>query len=506
MKVAAFAVGIVCRCSPVFVQKPDLRNILMKRRRLLYRTLRTGGRGVAALALAAPFVCANPAHAQTLSPGQAQAIAKEATVYGFPLVDSYRIQYTYFVDKNSREYKGPWNALNSAARVFTPDDKAVQTPNSDTPYSSLGADLRTEPLVLTVPEVDKGRYYSLQFIDMYTFNFAYVGSRATGNGAGRYLLAGPNWKGVKPKGIKSVIRSETDYAFVLYRTQLFNPSDIENVKRIQAEYKVEPLSAYLGKTAPPAAPPVDFIQSLTPDEERSSIRFFNVLNFVLQFCPASPSEKDLRARLAKLGIGAGKSFDATKLAPDMQKALQAGLANGWAEYNDYKAKVIDKGASSSADDFGTRAYLKSNYMARMAGAVLGIYGNSKAEALYPIYRADAAGKALSGSKRYVLHFARDELPPVNAFWSLTLYELPSSLLYANSLNRYLINSAMLPTLTRDADGGLTLYVQHESPGDEHRVNWLPAPVGPFFVAMRLYWPKAEALAGQWKAPLMQAVK
>ena len=202
-------------------------------------------------------------HAQTVSPDEARAIAKEATIYGFPLVDNYRIQYSYFVDRGSPEFKAPWNTLVNNARVYTPDDKAIQTPNSDTPYSYVGADLRAEPLVFTVPAVEKGRYYSLQFIDMYTFNFAYVGSRATGNGAGSYLLAGPNWKGEKPKGIKSVIRSETEFAFVLYRTQLFNPGDIDNVKKIQAGYKVQPLSDFLGKPAPPPPPAVDFIKPLT---------------------------------------------------------------------------------------------------------------------------------------------------------------------------------------------------------------------------------------------------
>ena len=231
----------------------------------------------------------SPVSAQSTS--EARAIAKEATIYGFPLVDSYRIQYSYFVDRGSPEFKAPWNTIFNNARVYTPDDKAIQTPNSDTPYSYVGADLRAEPLVFTVPAVEKGRYYSLQFIDMYTFNFAYVGSRATGNGAGSYLLAGPKWKGEKPKGIKSVIRSETEFAFVLYRTQLFNPGDIENVKKIQAGYKVQTLSEFLGKPAPPAPPAVDFMKPLTAEQERTSLQFFNVLNFILQFCPTNPVEK-----------------------------------------------------------------------------------------------------------------------------------------------------------------------------------------------------------------------
>src|SRR5687768_3053420 len=151
-------------------------------------------------------------------------IIKEGYIYGFPMVDSYRIQDSYFVDRSHPEFKGDWNQPHSTARVYTPQDKAMQTPNSDTPYTFLGADLRAEPLVIGVPAVPKGRYYSLQFIDMYTHNFAYVGSRATGNEAGHYLLAGPIWQGPAPEGVKSIIRSETDFAFVLYRTQLFGTS------------------------------------------------------------------------------------------------------------------------------------------------------------------------------------------------------------------------------------------------------------------------------------------
>ena len=443
----------------------------------------------------------SPVSAQSTS--EVRAIAKEATIYGFPLVDSYRIQYSYFADRGSPEFKAPWNQIFNNARVYTPEDKAIQTPNSDTPYSYVGADLRAEPIVLTVPAVEKGRYYSLQFIDMYTFNFAYVGSRATGNRAGSYLLAGPKWKGEKPKGIKSVIRSETEFAFVLYRTQLFDPGDIENVKKIQAGYKVQPLSEFLGKPAPPTPPTIDFVKPLTLDQERTSLQFFNELNFILQFCPTNPVENAIMARFAMIGVGAGKSFDANSLSPDMQQALQDGMADAWAAFIDYKETQLDTGKRTSADGFGTRAFLKGDYLARFASAALGIYGNSKDEAFYPVYFTDASKQKLEGANRYTLRFAPRQLPPVNAFWSLTMYELPASLLYANPLNRYLINSPMLPNLKRDADGGITLYVQNTSPGADKEANWLPAPTGPFFAVMRLYWPKPEALDGKWKAPPLQ---
>ena len=437
-------------------------------------------------------------HAADITPAEARAIAKEAYIYGFPIVDNYRIQHAYWVDKATPEYKGPWNQIWNSANVFTPADTAIQTPNSDTPYSFMGADLRSEPLVLTVPAMEKDRYFSVQLIDYYTFNFDYIGTRTSGNGGGSFLLAGPGWKGTTPKGVKKVFRCETELAFPTYRTQLFDPADIDNVRKIQAGYKVQPLSAFLGQPAPKAAPAIDFIRPLTPAEEKTSLQFFNILNFVLQFCPTVPSEKALMARFAKIGIGAGKTFDASKLSPEMKAAIEQGMADAWADFGGV-VKQLDEGKVTSGDLFGTRAYMKNNYLYRMV-ATLGIYGNSKQEAMYPIYRVDADGHKLTGASRYTLHFAKGELPPVNAFWSLTMYDLPESLLVANPINRYLINSPMLPQLKRDADGGLTLLIQNESPGKGNEANWLPAPKGPFAMYMRLYWPKEEAIDGKWKQP------
>ena len=442
----------------------------------------------------------------SVSAAEARAIAKEAYIYGFPLVDSYRIQYSYFQDRSSPEFKAPWNHLYNNARVYTPNDKALQSPNSDTPYSDLGADLRAEPLVLTVPAVEKDRYYSLQFVDMYTFNFAYVGSRATGNDPGNFLLTGPGWKGEKPEGIKEVIPCDTEFAFVLYRTQLFNPADIENVKKVQAGYKVQPLSQFLHQPAPPASPKIDFIKPLTHDEEESSLEFFKVLNFILQFCPTVPSEKEMMERFARIGVGAGKSFDVSSLSPEMRESLSGGIADAWTTFKEFQRTQVDTGKVTSGDVFGTREFLHGDYLYRFGGALLGIYGNSKEEAIYPAYFVDSAKQKLDGTHRYTLRFAAGELPPVKAFWSLTMYDLPARLLYANSINRYLINSPMLPKLKRDSDGGITFYIQNESPGPDKESNWLPAPKGPFFTALRLYWPKPEALDGKWQAPPLEQTK
>jgi hypothetical protein len=434
-----------------------------------------------------------------IAPAEARAIAKEAYIYGFPLVDSYRIQYAYFVDGQNPEFKGAWNQIHSMARVATPEDKAVQTPNSDTPYSVLGLDLRTEPIVLTVPEFEKDRYYSIQLIDAYTHNFAYIGSRATGNSPGSFVIAGPNWKGAAPKGVKAVIRSETELVFALYRTQLFNPADLDNVKKLQAGYLVQPLSAFFGQPAPKAAPDIDFIKPLSPADQRTSLQFFEILNLALGLAPTVASEQELMARFAKIGVGGGLTFDASKHSPQVKAAIEQGMSDAWAELATLQKK-IDSKEVLFGDMFGTREYLKDNYLYRMAAAVNGIYGNSKQEAMYPIYSVDSSGERLDGSRRYTLRFAPGDMPPVNAFWSLTMYELPASLLVANPLDRYLLNSPMLPQFNKDADGGLTLLIQNESPGKAREANWLPAPKGPFVMFMRLYWPQEAATSGAWTPP------
>jgi hypothetical protein len=345
-----------------------------------------------------------PADPSGLTAQEARAIAKEAFIYGFPLVDNYRIQHSFFVARDNTEYKAPYNVLYNTQRVATPEDKAMQTPNSDTPYGNLGLDLRAEPMVLTVPVLEKNRYFTIQLIDAYTHNFDYIGSRTTGNDGGSFLIAGPDWKGETPKGIKKVFRCETQFAYALYRTQLFNPSDLENVKKVQAGYKVQPLSAFLGQPAPPAAASIDFIKPLGAEEQKSSLEFFNILNFQLQFCPTHPSEKELMERFAKLGIVAGNKIDTATWSPDIRTAIHQGIADAWEEYAVTKGKV-DRKELTSGDVFGTREFLKNNYMYRFVGDLLGIYGNSREEAQYPIYFTDEEGKPLDASKNaYKLHF------------------------------------------------------------------------------------------------------
>src|SRR4029079_15758403 len=315
----------------------------------------------ATLALTTGRALITAASAADITAEEARAIAREAYVYGFPMVDNYRIQYAYFVDKQNPEYKVAWNQIKNIPRVYTPEDKAVTAPNSDTPYSMVAMDLRGEPMVLTVPAMEKDRYFSVQLIDAYTQNFDYIGSRATGNDGGSFLIAGPNWKGETPKGVKKIIRSETEFVLAVYRTQLFNPGDLDNVKKVQAGYKAQPLSAFLGQPAPKAPPPIDFIKPRAPREQHSALEFFNILNFILKFTPTVPSETALMERFAKIGVGAGNTFDASKLTPEMKQAVEQGVADAWKEYNECKSTQVDAGKVTSGDMFGTREYLKNNY-------------------------------------------------------------------------------------------------------------------------------------------------
>src|SRR5690606_19982898 len=234
----------------------------------------------------------------------------------------------------------------------------------------------------------ESRYYSLQFIDLYTHNFAYVGNRATGSSAGNYLLAGPDWNGEVPAGIDGVIRSETQFAFVLYRTQLFDETDLDEVRKIQSKYAVQTLSQFRGVPAPPPLPPVDFIRPVSPPAQKESPQFFAILNCLAQFAPAHARAVSLMQRYAQHGIGAGLSFDADHLPEEQRTAVATGMSEAWQTFATFKKEQVDTGKKSSADGFGTREFLKNDYLSRMSSAVLGIYGNSKDEANYPIYFMD----------------------------------------------------------------------------------------------------------------------
>jgi len=443
--------------------------------------------------------------ASALAAAETKAIAEEGFIYGLPIVMNYAVMYEYAVDKNSGQYKAPFNQITNEARVFTYQDTSVITPNSDTPYSVLWTDLRTEPIVLSVPAVEKPRYYSVMLCDGNTYNYGYIGSRATGSEAGDYMVVGPDWKDATPPGIKKVFRSSTQFSAVAYRTQLFNPEDMPNVVKIQAGYKVQPLSQYLNEPAPPAAPAVNFPKI---DKETVKTGFFDYLDFALQFAPAGPEEQEIRAKLARLGIGAGKKFAFKDLSPEQQAQVGAGMKEGEAkiaQYLESGQKNINGWKVGSL--FGDSAFYNGDWLKRAAAAQAGIYGNDAVEAMYPMTKTLADGDALDGSKHnYTLTFAAGQFPPVHSFWSVTMYDGKSQLLIKNPINRYLINSPMLPGMQKNADGSVTLYIQKDSPGADKESNWLPAPNDLIYLVMRLYWPKTEPPSilppgeGTWKPP------
>jgi hypothetical protein len=438
-------------------------------------------------------------------PPDARAIAKEAYIYGFPMVANYLTMYKQAIDTTNRDYRAPFNTLANSSNVATPEDKFVVTPNSDTPYSYLWMDLRAEPIVVTMPKIEKNRYYTGQLVDLYTFNFAYLGTRSYGNDGGVFLITGPNWNGPTPAGFKAVLHSQTQFAYLLIRTQLFNAADIANVRRIQSGYHATTLSKYLHQPSPVVDLRVDWPKP-TPDLITTpSPAIFPYVNFLLQFCPTDPSETNLMARFATLNIGAGKTFDLATFTPPTQQAINDGIAETSADIADI-IKKVNTDQISSSDMFGTRDFLKNNYVYRFAGAKLGLYGNSGADAIYFGYFADADHHPLDASKNnYTLTFKKGGIPEYHAFWSLTMYDGPTQFLVANPLKRYLLNSTTLKSYKYGPDGSLTFYIQKNSPGKDKESNWLPAPDGPFYAIYRVYMPGEAVVNGTWKKPPMQPV-
>lgn len=442
---------------------------------------------------------------------QIREIAAEGFIYGLPIVMNYGVMYEFVLDKNSGQYKTSFNHVWNDEKTFTPQDTAIPTPNADTPYSMAWLDLRAEPVVISVPKIDPKRYYSVQLVDSSTFNYAYIGSRTTGHAGGDYLIAGPGWKGHKPAGIKQVFHAESEFSFAIFRTQLFNPADMPNVIKVQKGYKVQPLSAYLKQPAPKAPAAVAWPKF---DKDLVKTEFFEYLDTALQFIPPGPGEEGIRAKLASIGVGPGKKFAFKDLSLEHKAAILLGMKDGNAKV-DERVNSIGKKINGweVGAAFGDRAFFNGDWLLRAAAARAGIYGNDAVEAMYPMTKWLADGSPLDGSKHaYTLTFAKGQLPPVNAFWSVTMYDGKSQLLVANPINRYLINSPMLSKMKKNTDGSLTLYIQKNSPGKDKEANWLPAPDGPIYMVMRLYWPKESKPSilppgeGSWQPPALKLEK
>ncbi len=453
---------------------------------------------LAATPVSAP-VASSPSQAPAPSPAEARAIAKEAWLYAYAPLQGYQTLWNQTQNKAFPGYVGGFNRFRHYSRSATPADKDIVTPNNDTPYSWAWLDLRTEPIVLSLPAVPAPRYYVNQWFDLYTHNFAYTGVRSTGRGAGTYLFAGPHWKGTVPKGITQVFRSETDFVGTLTRTQLNGPDDIPALKAIQGQYVLTPLSRFTGQPAPPPAPAVAW--PAWDASKAEGIGFITYLNALLPFMPAVPSERAMRARFARIGIGPGLPFDPARLDPKLRTALEEGVAEASQEL---KAKAQQQ--TSSQGFFGSRQQLGSDYLTfRSMGAMLGIYGNSSEEAFYATQQTGPDGKVLDGRKRWVLRFEPGQLPPVTEFWSVTIYKLPERLLVENPIQRYSIGDRT-SGLKLGTDGSLEIYIQSENPGTEKVSNWLPAPAGPFFFVARLYGPRDPVLKGTWTLPRLTEVK
>ena len=445
-------------------------------------------RSAAMAALAAATVKSTLAMAQNKAEWptlqEAKDIAEAGFIYGLPIVMNYAVMYEYAIDRNSGQFKAPFNQIKNEPNVFTYKDTAIVTPNSDTPYSFVWLDLRAEPVVLSVPAIDPKRYYSVMLCDGNTYNFGYIGTRATGSEAGDYIVVGPDWKGDTPAGIKQVFRSSTQFSLAGYRTQLFGPDDLDNVKKVQAGYKVQMLSAYLKQTPPPAAPAIDFPRI---DKELVKTNFFEFLDFALQLAPPEANEMEIRAQLARIGVGSGKTFNFKDLPLEKKLEFGLGMKEGQRKVDEAVAnvgKTINGWRVSGLP--GDSAHYNGDWLKRAVAAQAGIYGNDPEEATYPFTRVDSDGQTLDGSKHnYTLTFPPGQQPPVNAFWSLTMYDGESQLLIENPINRYLINSPMLPAMKTNADGSVTLYIQKDSPGAEKESNWLPAPDGKIYLVLRL---------------------
>lgn len=435
--------------------------------------------------------------APLVSPKEAKAIAQEAYVYAYPMLENYRTMYVQAVAKGTPGYTAPFNQLSHKTELLGPDFKDVVRPNNDTLYSFAWLDLRAQPIVITVPEIEN-RYYSIQLIDMFTNNLGYVGTRTTGSKAGSYLVVGPQWQGAKPGDVKRVFRSGSNFVYCIIRTGVDGPDDVPAVVKIQQGYHLTPLNVFLGRSRIPVASGITF--SAYNPQKASSAGFVDYLNFLLTQVRVPPSEEALMKRFELIGIAPGQLSASVRLAPAMRDAIDEGVGAALVEISKAARDLsevegvigrTDGGWQGTIGLFGSPEAMKGRYLTRAAAAMFGLYGNDAEEAYYPIGSDDASGDALDGKHQYVMRFENGELPPVDAFWSMTMYSLPDQLMVANPIGRYSIGDRS--KLRYGKDGSLTLYIQHESPGKTKERNWLPAPDGLFSLQFRMYVPKPIAL-------------
>ena len=452
--------------------------------------------GITLLCVALMVSC-SPAKEETqvkLTADEAKAIAKEAYIFNYPLVMYYSTMYTQAIDTTSTSYNGgfgKWLNLGTSS----PKDTDIVAPNNDTPYSYAWLDLRAEPWILTIPKIEKNRFYTSQWDDLWGFVLDNAGSVEDGNDGISVLLASPTWKGELPKGVKRVIRGDTEFLGSLTRTQLLDPEDLPKVKKIQKEYELQPLSAYLGNPAPKAAPAIQWKPWKKGAETTSD--FWAYVNFLLPFTTPNPQDQPVLDRMAKIGLGA----NASKPTAEMQAAMAEGMQEAMAEL-----KKASEGSVDPALFFRSRKDTNKDYFNRAMGVYVGIFGNVKEVSVYFSVPKDGKGELFDGSKHnYSITFAADQIPPAKNFWSWTMYKLPQRWLVDNPINRYAIGS-VTPGLKKGKDGSITIYFQAKSPGKDKESNWLPAPEDPFWLVLRTYGPGKSILDKSWKVPPVKQVK
>jgi hypothetical protein len=442
---------------------------------------------ISALALGASL---GTVHAATLDQSQARALAQEAYVFAYATVEHDKVL-------SAIAAKLPFNRLYSEPRLLGPQDNKVVSPNNDTFYSRALLDLRAEPQVLQVPAV-QGRYYSFQLVDMRTDNLDYIGTRATGDQAGRYLIVGPDWKGELPSGFNGVIRSPSRLVFLLGRTEVKGEADQQDAAKVLMGYALQPLSKVIGGATPE---PLAALQLPTYQDTKHgpAQTLFSTFNTLAPLHQWTASEQAKLERFAAIGMKPGVAFDAPK---ELNQAIAEGAEAGREQVRTASSRISveQQGWLRSPSNVGK---FGDDDLTRAAVAWRYIYANDPAEAVYPMALHDGQGQLLDGRHAYRLHFPAGHLPPVNAFWSLTLYDGKTQLLAANPIQRYSLGDRS-PGLQYDADGGLTLILQAKAPAQQS--NWLPTPEGPFNLLLRLYLPKGGALDGSYPLPAIARVE
>jgi hypothetical protein len=394
--------------------------------------------------------------------------------------------------------KGPMNMFVNVLEYPPADFKGVVRVNFDTLYSSAWLDLTKEPLVITAPDTN-GRYYLLPMLDMWTDVFASPGWRTTGTHAGNFLVTPPGWSGSVPQSMTH-LPAPTPYIWIIGRTKADGPQDYAAVHKIQAGFKVTRLSEW-GKQPTPVTVKIDpTVDMKTPPKVQVDTmpagKYFAYAAELVKLHPPHITDQPIIAEMKKIGIEVGKSFDLNQLDPAVQKALE-GAPNEAQELMTWELATLARVANGWSMNTDTMGVYGNYYLKRAIVAREGLGANLPEDAIYPLNLADASGKPLDGANKYTLHFEKGAMPPVNAFWSITLYD-SEGFQVGNPLNRFAVSSWM--PFKSNADGSLDLYFQNESPGTDKAANWLPAPKGAFNLTMRLYAPKSEALTGKWNPP------